>query len=247
VNAPPVVSKKEADDIEPIASGRTPRLLSVDQDSAIIRDAATRAATKYCPPQNGAGFAMRRLLVYLCILLSVPVFSPAYAYDDLVLPSVDFAATAVHEAGPIKTTEAIYYANGKLRIDRGKGFSSTILDLRTQTECLLMVNHTYLVMPMDDELFRRYIARNVNASGSRKLGTERIEGLKTTKYAFGNDGELAAAGSYWLTSTGIMVRREYNDGVFGKDTHHLQFMTHITLGKQPAELFEIPAGYKPAT
>ncbi len=190
---------------------------------------------------------MRRLLVFLGILLSAPVFSSAYAYDDLVLPSVDFTATAVHEAGPIKTSETIYYANGKLRIDRGKGFSSTILDLTTQTECLLMVNHTYLVMPMDDELFRRYIARTVDASGSRKQGTERIEGLKTTKYAFGDDGELNAAGSYWLTSTGVMVRREYNDGVFGQDTHHLEFMTHITFGKQPAELFEIPAGYKPAT
>jgi len=122
-----------------------------------------------------------------------------------------------------------------------------ILDLTTQTECLLMVNHTYLVMPMDDELFRRYIARTVDASGSRKLGTERIEGLTTTKYAFGNDGELDAAGSYWLTSTGVMVRREYNDGVFGQNTHHLEFMTHITFGKQPTGLFEIPAGYKPAT
>jgi hypothetical protein len=197
--------------------------------------------------QNGVGSVMRRLLVYLCILLSAPVFSSAYGYDDLVLPSVDFSATAVHEAGPIKTTETIYYASGKLRIDRGKGFSSTILDLKTQTECLLMVNHTYLVMPMDDELFRRYIARTVDASGSRKLKTERIDGLETTKYAFGDDGELDAAGSYWLTSTGIMVKREYNDGVFGKDTHHLQFMTHVIFGKQPAELFEIPAGYKPAT
>jgi hypothetical protein len=190
---------------------------------------------------------MRRLLVFLGIVLSTPVFLPAYAYDDLVLPSVDFTATAVHEAGRLRISETIYYANGKLRIDRGKGFSSTILDLTTQTECLLMVNHTYLVMPMDDELFRRYIARAVDTSGSRKVGTERIEGLKTTQYAFGDDGELQAAGSYWLTSTGVMVRREYHDGVFGQDTHHLEFMTHITFGKQPAALFEIPAGYKPAT
>ncbi len=190
---------------------------------------------------------MRRLLVYIGILLSAPVFSPAYGYDDLVLPSVDFTATAVHEAGPIKTTETIHYANGKLRIDRGKGFSSTILDLKTQTECLLMVNHTYLVVPMDNELFRRYIARTVAASGSRKLKTERIDGLETTKYAFGDDGELDAAGAYWLTPSGVMVRRDYHAGVFGQDIHHLEFMTNITFGKQPDELFEIPAGYKPAT
>jgi hypothetical protein len=189
---------------------------------------------------------MRCLFVFFCICLSASVCSPAFGYDDLVLPSVEFTATAVHEAGPAKTTETIHYANGKLRIDRGPGFSSTILDLTTQTQCLLMVNHTYLVTPMDDELFRRYIARTVDISGARKMGTQRIEGLDTTKYAFGNDGELNAAGTYWLTSSGVMVRREYDDGVFGHSLHHLEFMTHITFGKQPAALFEIPAGFKPA-
>jgi hypothetical protein len=187
---------------------------------------------------------MRRMFVFLGIYLCAPGFSSAWAYDDLILPRVDFAATAVHDAGAVETKETIHYADGKLRIDRGRGFSSTILDLNTQTQCLLMVNHTYLVMPMDDELFRRYVARTVDMSGSRKVGTERVEGLQTTKYAFGDDGALNAAGSYWLTPTGVMVRREYNDGVFGQDVHHLEFLTHITFEKQPAALFEIPAGYK---
>ena len=154
---------------------------------------ATRSTSEYLLA-NSVGRAMRRLFVFLGISLWVSVCSPAFGYDDLVLPSVEFTATAVHEAGVMKAVETLHYANGKLRIDRGSGFSSTILDLKTQTECLLMVNHTYLVMPMDDELFRRYIARTVDISGARKMGTQRIEGLETTKYAFGNDGELDAAG-----------------------------------------------------
>jgi hypothetical protein len=185
---------------------------------------------------------MLRLFLVLVLLVS----TPAWAYDDLILPKVDFSATAVHEAGAYATRETIHYANGKLRIDRGNGFSSTILDLTTQTQCLLMANRTYLVMPMDDELFRRYIARTPNMSGSRRIGAARIEGLETTKYEFGDDGALDAAGYYWLTSTGVMVRREYNDGVFGRDVHHLEFLTHITFAKQPGSLFEIPAGYRPA-
>jgi hypothetical protein len=180
------------------------------------------------------------------LVLGLLLATPAWAYDDLVLPKVDFSATAVHESGAYATRETIHYADGKLRIDRGNGFSSTILDLTTQTQCLLMVNHTYLVMPMDDELFRRYIARVADLSGSRKIGAARIEGLETTKYEFGDDGALDAAGLYWMTSTGVMVRREYNDGVFGRDVHHLEFLTHITFAKQPASLFEIPAGYRPA-
>lgn len=185
---------------------------------------------------------MLRLFLVLGLLFA----APAWAYDDLLLPKVDFSATAVHESGARATRETVYYADGKLRIDRGKGFSSTILDLTTQTQCLLMVNHTYLVTPMDDELFRRYVARTVDMSGARKIGVARIEGLETTKYEFGDDGALNAAGSYWLTSTGVMVRREYNDGVFGHDVHHVEFLTHITFAKQPASLFEIPAGYRPA-
>jgi hypothetical protein len=177
-------------------------------------------------------------------LLTMFICGRAWAYDDLVLPTVDFSATAVHQAGAVQTKETIHYADGKLRIDRGNGFSSTILDLTTQTQCLLMVNHTYLVLPMDGELFRRYIARSLDMTDARKVGTERIEGIETTKYAFGDDGALNAAGSYWLTKTGIMVRREYEDGVFGRNVHHLESLTHITLEKQPAALFTIPAGYK---
>jgi hypothetical protein len=99
---------------------------------------------------------------------------------------------------------------------------------------------------MDDELFRRYIARTVDMSGAKKIATERIEGLETTKYAFGDDGALDAAGTYWLTPTGVMMRREYENGLYGRNVHYLELLTHITFEEQPADLFSIPAGYKPA-
>ncbi len=185
---------------------------------------------------------MLRLVALLAIILS----TPALASGDFVLPHVPFTATAVHEAGAFKSTETIHYADGKMRIDPGKGFSSTILDFTTQSQCLLMVNHTYLVVPMDAELFRRYVAQPIEVTDARKVKTERIEGLETTKYAFGGDGALDAAGDYWLTKTGVMIKREYEDGVFGRNVHHLEFLTHIVFEKQPAELFEIPADYKPA-
>ena len=181
---------------------------------------------------------MRSVLVLLLLIVCVP----AWGSDDLVLPSVDFSATALNQTGAAQTKEVIHYADGKLRIDRGNGFSSTILDLKTQTQCLLMVNHTYLLLPMDDELFRRYIARTPDMSGAKKIGTEYIQGLEATKYAFGDDGALDAAGTYWLTKDGVMVRREYEDGVFGKNVHHLELLTHISFDKQPSTLFSIPAG-----
>jgi hypothetical protein len=189
---------------------------------------------------------MRYVLAFLTMIVAASASGPAMAYDDLVLPTVEFSATAVHEAGAFRSRQTIHYSQGRLRIDGGNGFSSTILDFTTQTQYLLMVNHTYLMLPMDDELFRRFIARTTDMNGAQKVRSERIENLPTTKYAFGGDGALAAAGNYWLTSTGIMVRRQYDDGVFGQNVHHLDFLTDITVGQQPADLFVIPAGWKRA-
>ena len=80
----------------------------------------------------------------------------------------------------------------------------------------------------------------------KRLAARGIDGLEATKYAFGDDGALDAAGLYWLTKAGIMIRREYEEGVYGRNVHHLEFLTHISIEKQPAALFSIPPGYKAA-
>lgn len=183
---------------------------------------------------------------YVLVLLAILGCGVARAEEDLVQPTVDFAATAVHELGGVRQTETIHYAAGRLRIDPARGLVATILDLTTQTKVLLMANHTYLVLPMDDEIYRRFIARQPSMSGAHRMGHALIDGLETTKYAFGDDGALEAAGFYWITDTGIMVRREYEDGVFGKNVRHKEYLTNITVGKQPADLFVIPPGYRKA-
>jgi len=172
------------------------------------------------------------------------IAAPACGYDDLILPKVDFSATVIHQSGNIQSKEIIYYKQGRLRIERGRDLSTTILDLTTQSQYILMANRTYLVLPMDDELFRRFIARTVQTTGARRMGTERIDGLATTKYAFGDDGALKAAGFYWLSDAGIMVRRDYEDGILGRSVKHRQRLTDISIKQQPPHLFGIPAGYR---
>jgi len=183
---------------------------------------------------------------YVFLLLAMLLASPARAYDDLVLPTVDFSATVVNQTGGRETRERIFYKDGKLRIERGQGFSVTILDLKTQTQCILMADRTYVILPMDDELFRRFIARAPAMSGAAKTGRTRIEGMEVTKYAFGDDGALEAAGTYWLTDSGIMVRREYDEGVYGQNRRHLEYLKDIKVEKQPASLFVVPTDYRKA-
>ncbi len=183
---------------------------------------------------------------YLIGLLVVLMGWPAWADGDVVLPNVAFSATSVQQSDASQLRQTIHYANGRLRIDGANGFSTTILDLQTQTEVFLMANHTYLVLPMDDELFRRFFARSLSENGAVKRAVQPIEGMQTTKYVFDADGAWDAGGYYWLAASGIMVRREYDEGVYGRSVHHVDFLMDISIQQQPESLFVIPAGYRPA-
>jgi hypothetical protein len=186
-----------------------------------------------------------RLLALFLILFAAA--APAWAQVDAVLPKVSFSATAVEESGAVRVRRTIHYADGRLRIDGPiggtSGFATTILDLNTGTKCVLMANHTFLVLPLDNELFRRFFAPVMAASGE-KLGRQPMSGIDTTKYHFEGDGALDAGGFYWLSDTGIMLRRAYEDGVYGEARQHLEFLTDVKVGAQDEHLFQVPAGYR---
>jgi hypothetical protein len=187
---------------------------------------------------------MRFLALFLVLFAAA---GPALAQVDAVLPKVSFSATAVEESGALRVRRTIHYADGRLRIDGPKGgangFITTILDLKTGTQCLLMDNHTYVVLPLDNELFRRFFAPVMAATGAR-LGRQPIDGIEATKYHFEGNGGLDAGGFYWLSDSGIMLRRDYEDGVYGEARHHLDSLTDVKIGSQPEKLFQIPAGYR---
>lgn len=182
---------------------------------------------------------MRALLAVLTMLIG----TPAFAYEGAILPKVGFSAEAVHVSGGFESREILHYNDGKLRIDRASGFSTTILDMQTGSQCVLMANHTYLVLPMDDELFRRYFAQDPDMTGARQLGTEPVDGIEATKFAFGDSGALEAAGRYWVTRNGILLRRDYDEGVKGTNIHHVEFLRDLKIGPQPESLFVVPPGY----
>lgn len=185
-----------------------------------------------------------RIAVLLAWLVTFT--APAWGYEGALLPTVGFSAVAVHRSGAFESRETLHYSDGKLRIDRGHGFATTILDLNTGSQCELMANHTYLVLPMDDELFRRYFAQNPDLTGARKLDAETVDGIEATRFAFGDDGALDAAGRYWVTRDGILLKRDYDDGVKGTNIHHVEYLRDLKTGPQPRSLFVVPPGYRRA-
>jgi len=164
----------------------------------------------------------------------------AQAQLERVLPTTSFTATSVQQMGAAELRQTISYADGRLRIDGGDGFVTTIMDLQTESEVLLMANHTYIVRPLDDELYRRFFPFRY----ARKLKQEPINGVMTTKYVFDQDGGLEAGGYYWLDDSAIMVRCAYEDGVHGATVRHLNFLEDLKLGPVAPSLFTVPAGYR---
>src|SRR4051794_16100280 len=177
-----------------------------------------------------------------CMLAAVVLLwgQAAQAQLERVLPTTSFTATSVQQMGAAELRQTISYADGRLRIDGGDGFVTTIMDLQTESEVLLMANHTYLVLPLDDELYRRFFPFRY----ARKLKQEQVSGVSATRYVFDQDGGLEAGGYFWLTGNGIMVRCSYEEGVYGANVHHLDFLMELKVGPVPASLFAIPAGYR---
>jgi len=180
--------------------------------------------------------SMRWALILMILLAG----RGAQAQLERVLPSVDFTATSVRRMGAAELRQTVHYADGKLRIDGENGFATTILDLQSQSEILLMANQTYLVLPLNDELYRRFFPFRY----ATKLRQEPVDGVTATKYVFDQDGRLGAGGYYWLIGGGIMVRCAYEDGMYGVNVRHLHFLEDLKVGPLPPSLFAIPSGYR---
>lgn len=75
-----------------------------------------------------------------------------------------------------------------------------------------------------------------------KLGSERVNGMPTTKYRIETvhkDGSRFV-GHHWITKENIPVRMEGTS----KGQHFRFDYTNIKIGKQDHRLFEVPAGYQ---
>jgi hypothetical protein len=79
----------------------------------------------------------------------------------------------------------------------------------------------------------------------KPVGQESVNGIATTKYAVEENSPAGrATGSLWLSSDGIPMKC---DGEFvaknGKSSTIHWELRDVTIGKQDAELFEVPHGY----
>jgi len=177
--------------------------------------------------------------------LALFLASAAHAQLDLQ-PTVAFSAWRVITAGAATMEGPYYYAPGKHRSEmtmEGQTFTAIIREDREVLWTLLPQQNMYMELTFD--------ARELGSGGafegsdiveSREIGTEEVNGHRTTKYevTVRDPGGQTATGTLWATAQMIPVRM---DMVLEDGESVVVELRDIEVGPQPDSLFEVPAGY----
>ncbi|MDH4228070.1 MAG: DUF4412 domain-containing protein [Deltaproteobacteria bacterium] len=191
---------------------------------------------------------IRKFAVIFAVCLAFVMYSiPADAAKPKE-PTVEFSATEVMESADIKVESKVFHAKDKERREMEMGGSSSVMILRKDKKV------SWQLMP-DQKM---YMEHSLDANGPQnqtgasdmdyemtEVGEETVNGFKCTKYkiiATAKDGSKFG-GFMWSTKEGIMVKMDaISKNEKRKDRIKME-LTDIKIGKQPASLFELPAGY----
>lgn len=197
---------------------------------------------------------MRRRMIRFSCLVAMLVLG------GLAAAQTEFSGEIVNNQRADRAPVKVYFGKDKMRIDSpgGKdqmGGGAMILDLNTRSSVVLMPEkHMYIEMPgqmmqkrnLTYDFFRTGDAENAcsdwlkqpaNQGGTcHKVGNETVNGRNTVKYEGTNSkGE---SGFVWVDpKLRFPVKWQGKDGQGGE-------LRNIQEGSQPANLFEIPAGFQ---
>lgn len=173
---------------------------------------------------------------------------PAQA-DPRQNPTADYTAEAVAKTeGQPDSTSKIWYTKDKVRVDvshQGQ-IMSVIMD-RPGKKMTVLVPKSKLYQ---QEALPEGEASNPIASGSwevAKAGDETMAGVVTTKWTVkgkGSDGR-GFNGFIWTTTENIQVKMDGESEEEGKKTKVTSELKNLKVGPIDANVFAIPADYKP--
>jgi len=203
----------------------------------------------------------RKLLSVLAIIC-LPYTGLSSAGTDIFDPDAEYSAVRVIQTDEGEAVMRVFHARDKERfvIESEGQTIAVITRLDKQTSWILMPDEKmYLELPMDQaadrmEDFGISQEAALRLEGKppenfKKVGTESIAGLKTTKYT-GQIGENGSrergTATYWVTDSGIVAKWVY-DGTdeAGNPQSVTMELRELKIGKQAPELFAPPADYEP--
>ena len=178
------------------------------------------------------------------ILALLAVAAPARADDTpMIHPSRDVAVgyrSGGTPQGPAADPGAVVTMrfsskSGRIRIDGASGRGYAILDPDAGKMTMVMEErHMYVERPADPGMVAMFKATNASF---KKTGSDTIAGVACTIYdATFNEH----SGQICLTNDGVMLRARSADADRQRE---LEAVT-VSYADQPADLFEVPAGYQ---
>jgi len=183
-----------------------------------------------------------------CIIVLLYALAQAAEFP---YPKVGYSADVRMDMGkdpdgkPLILTGKVYFSNDKERRELVTSGTNTVMIWRRDkgvTWQLIPNGRMYMESrggPDAHNPERKMRDGNVKLN---KLGSERVNGMATTKYkieAVQKDGSRFD-GHHWVTKENIPVRME---GTSANQRFQIDY-TNIQIGRQDPGLFEIPAGYE---
>ncbi len=203
-----------------------------------------------------------RILLSVVVIICLLYTGLTSAGTDIFDPDAEYSAVRVIQTSEGEAVMRVFHARDKERfVIESEGQSIAVITrLDKRTSWILMPDEKmYLELPMDQaadrmEDFGISQEAALRLEGKppenfKKVGTETIAGLKTTKYTgqVGEEGsQERGTATYWVTDSGIVAKWVY-DGTdeAGNPQSITMKLRELKIGKQPPELFAPPADYAP--
>jgi hypothetical protein len=190
---------------------------------------------------------MRAILVITSLLISTASFAQGAAPSA---PKVQYSADYVMETAEGASRGHIYAAPGVERsetVNEGTTMISIRRDDKHVTWMLMPSERMYMEIKAGQPAPGRSNTPSPEDYKTQMTteGRETINGIVTTKSKVlmtGADGSKMG-GFWWTSDDGLVVKMDVISAEKGGKVRLKRELTNIKIGAQPAELFEIPAGY----
>ncbi len=154
----------------------------------------------------------------------------------------EFSADTVMKFGGMTQRGKIYVSNNKWRTDmsiRGKKMTSIIRADKKVVWSLMPGQKTYMEMKYSEDNVKGLKTKMPGEMKRKKIGSGKVNGIMCDKYEITyQSGGKSEKVYQWISKDMIPVKTKAADGSWSVE------YKNIKRGKQPASVFDLPAGYK---
>lgn len=190
--------------------------------------------------------------LYFAALVLSALAAGSAAGESLSRPSVEYYGQLHMQAGSLAISGPVYYAPDRERRSlklHGSRVPAKVIIFRRDKHL------AWVLDPATKSYFRAPLPKNSGTSNSllssplvekTVVGNEIVDGVGTTRYKvkFAPNGSGQLVGDMWVTAENIVVRVNGKVLTNKRSTPFHLRLTNLKIGKQPADVFEPPKGFK---